>query len=104
MGEQERSFLDATLPHLDLLYRIARNAGHDHHLAEDVVQETYLRAYAAFDQRRGDNTRAWMVSICLNLIRSEGRRRRRPSLRIKLRQIETIQARVLSPRRWSKAA
>ena len=77
MDERARPFLAETLPYLDLLYRIARNAGHDHHLAEDVVQETYLRAYAAFDQRRGDNTRAWMVSICLNLIRSEGRRRRR---------------------------
>src|SRR5271170_2190033 len=77
MDEQGRPFLDATLPHLDLLYRIARNAGQDHHRAEDVVQETYLRAYAAFDQRRSDNTRAWMVSICLNLIRSEGRRRLR---------------------------
>ena len=77
MDEQARPFLDETLPHLDLLYRVARNAGQDHHHAEDVVQETYLRAYAAFDQRRGDNTRAWMVSICLNLIRSEGRRRQR---------------------------
>jgi RNA polymerase sigma-70 factor (ECF subfamily) len=77
MEEGARPFLDETLPYLDLLYRVARNAGHDHHLAEDVVQETYLRAYAAFGQRRGDNTRAWMVSICLNLIRSEGRRRRR---------------------------
>ena len=77
MGEQDRPFLDETLPYLDLLYRVARNAGQDHHRAEDVVQETYLRAYAAFDQRRSDNTRAWMVSICLNLIRSEGRRRQR---------------------------
>src|SRR5271169_6276408 len=77
MGESDRPFLDETLPYLDLLYRIARNAGQDHHRAEDVVQETYLRAYAAFDQRRGENTRAWMVSICLNLIRSEGRRRQR---------------------------
>jgi RNA polymerase sigma-70 factor (ECF subfamily) len=77
IDEQARPFLDETLPLLDLLYRVARNAGNDHHLAEDVVQETYLRAYAAFDQRRTDNTRAWMVSICLNLIRSEGRRRRR---------------------------
>ena len=77
LDERTRPFLDETLPLLDLLYRITRNAGQDHHRAEDIVQETYLRAYAAFDQRRSDNTRAWMVSICLNLIRSEGRRRLR---------------------------
>jgi RNA polymerase sigma-70 factor (ECF subfamily) len=80
MDERARPFLDETLPHLDLLYHVARRAGQDHHHAEDIVQETYLRAYAAFEQRRSDNTRAWMVSICLNLIRSEGRRlRRRPT-------------------------
>jgi RNA polymerase sigma-70 factor (ECF subfamily) len=77
LDERTRPFLDETLPLLDLLYRITRNAGQDHHHAEDIVQETYLRAYAAFDQRRSDNTRAWMVSICLNLIRSDGRRRLR---------------------------
>lgn len=77
MDEAEQAFLEATLPHLDLLYRVARHAGHDHHRAEDVVQETYLRAYAAFAGHRGPSTRAWLVSICLNLVRSDGRRRAR---------------------------
>jgi RNA polymerase sigma-70 factor, ECF subfamily len=41
------------------------------------VQETYLRAYAAFGSYRGENTRAWLAAICLNAARSEARRRRR---------------------------
>lgn len=73
----KRAFLDATLPHLDALYRVARHASGDHHKAEDLVQETYLRAYAAFDRHRGPSTKAWLVTICLNLARSEGRRRAR---------------------------
>jgi RNA polymerase sigma-70 factor (ECF subfamily) len=74
-----KAFLDATLPHLDAIYRVARHAGRDHHAAEDLVQETYLRAFAAFGTHRGPSTRAWLVAICLNLARSEGRRRaRRP--------------------------
>jgi RNA polymerase sigma-70 factor (ECF subfamily) len=92
MDERGRLFLDETLPHLDLLYRVARNAGQDHHRAEDIVQETYLRAYAAFDQRRSDNTRAWMVSICLNLIRSEGRRRQRRVIEAPLLEAAHVQA------------
>ncbi len=77
MDETGQEFLDATLPHLDVLYRVARHAGHDHHRAEDLVQETYLRAYGAFASHRGPSTRAWLVAICLNLARSDGRRRAR---------------------------
>jgi RNA polymerase sigma-70 factor (ECF subfamily) len=73
------AFLEATMPHLDAVHRVARHASRDPHLAEDLVQETYLRAYAAFDTLRG-STRSWLVAICLNLVRSEWRRRaRRPN-------------------------
>ena len=79
VNDDERTFLEATLPHIDDVYRVARHAGHDHHRAEDLVQETYLRAYGAFAGHRGGSTKAWLVTICLNLARSEGRRRaRRP--------------------------
>lgn len=77
MDETGQAFLEATLPHLDVVYRVARHAGRDHHRAEDVVQETYLRAYAGFAGHRGPSTRAWLVAICLNLVRSEERRRAR---------------------------
>jgi RNA polymerase sigma-70 factor, ECF subfamily len=80
MNDEGKAFLDAALPHLDAVYRVARYASRDHHRAEDLVQETYLRAYAAFDRHRGPSTKAWLVTICLNLARSEGRRRaRRPA-------------------------
>ncbi len=72
-----QAFLEATLPHIDVVYRLARQAGHDHDRAEDLVQETYLRAYAGFADQRGPSVRAWLVAICLNLVRSEGRRRAR---------------------------
>jgi RNA polymerase sigma-70 factor (ECF subfamily) len=77
IGDDHRMFLDATLPYLDVVYRIARHAGADAWAAEDLVQETYLRAFAHFDQHRGGDTRAWLAAICLNVARSEARRRRR---------------------------
>jgi RNA polymerase sigma-70 factor, ECF subfamily len=72
-----RAFLDATLPYMDVVYQVARHAAGDGQEPEDLVQETYLRAYAAFGSYRGENTRAWLATICLNAARSEARRRRR---------------------------
>ena len=77
MDDHERAFLEAAMPHLDVVYRVARHTSRDHHQAEDLVQETFLRAFAAFDSHRGPSTKAWLVTICLNLARSEGRRRAR---------------------------
>ena len=77
MGADHRVFLEATLPHLDAVYQVARHAARDGQDPEDLVQETYLRAYAGFGSYRGGNTRAWLTAICLNVARSQARRRRR---------------------------
>ena len=77
MGADHRVFLDATLPYLDVVWQVARHAAGEGHDPEDLVQETYLRAYAAFGSYRGGNTRAWLTAICLNVARSQARRRRR---------------------------
>jgi len=77
MGADHRAFLDATIPHLDTVWQVARQAAGEGQDPEDLVQETYLRAYAGFDSYRGGNTRAWLAAICLNVARSQARRRRR---------------------------
>src|SRR6516225_428366 len=77
MGADHRVFLEVTLPHLDVVYQVARQWAGDGQDPEDLVQETYLRAYAAFGSYRGGNARAWLAAICLNVARSQARRRRR---------------------------
>jgi RNA polymerase sigma-70 factor (ECF subfamily) len=57
VGDDHRAFLDATLPYLDVVYQVARHAAGDGLEPEDLVQETYLRAYAAFGSFRGGNMR-----------------------------------------------
>jgi len=76
VGDDHRAFLDATLPHVDVVYQVARHAAGDGQEPEDLVQETYLRAFAAFGSFRGGNVRAWLAAICLNAARSQARRRR----------------------------
>jgi RNA polymerase sigma-70 factor (ECF subfamily) len=76
----DRAFLEATLPHVEVVHRVARHLVGDPSSAEDLVQETYLRAFAKFARHRGPNTRAWLIAICVNVARSEARQlRRRPT-------------------------
>ncbi len=49
---------------MDRLYGMALSLTKDRAHAEDLVQETYLRAYRAFDQfAPGTNCRAWLFTI-----------------------------------------
>jgi len=79
-GGQASDFEDVALVHLDLLYRTALRLTHDRAEADDLVQETWLRALQHFDQfDPGSNCRAWLVTILrnafLNRLRRQGRER-----------------------------
>ena len=95
-GADHRAFLEATLPYMDVVYQVARHAAGEGQDPEDLVQETYLRAYAAFASWRGGSTRAWLAAICLNAARSQARwRRRRPwerPIRVSLDALPTARA------------
>jgi RNA polymerase sigma-70 factor, ECF subfamily len=70
------------LPHLSAAYRLARAlTGHEQD-AEDLVQDSYLRAYAGFGSyRRNSNARAWLLTIVRHVFINDLRRARvRPRL------------------------
>lgn len=68
-------FLAATLPCLDLVYNLARRSMPDPDLVDDLVQETYMRAYDAWrSRRRPRRVEPWLATICLNAGRSYWRR------------------------------
>jgi len=68
-------FLNATLPCLDLVYNLARRMVRDPDAVDDLVQETYTRAFDAWvSHRRPRDVEAWISTICLNLSRSWLRR------------------------------
>src|ERR1700693_2243391 len=61
------------------LYRIARSVLLDDHEAEDVVQETYVRAFTRLVDFRGDaSLSTWLTRIALNEARQRHRRRHYP--------------------------
>jgi RNA polymerase sigma-70 factor (ECF subfamily) len=54
------------LPHLDAAYNLARWLTRNEHDADDVVQETFLRAYKFFDDFYGTDGRTWLLAIVRN--------------------------------------
>lgn len=62
-ADERRRFEQATLPHLDAAYNLARWLTRDDHAAEDVVQEAYFRAAKFFAGFRGADGRAWLLAV-----------------------------------------
>src|SRR5881227_94637 len=60
------SFEETMLPHLDAAHNLARWLLRNDEDAQDVVQETYLRAFKSFDGFHGSNGRAWLLTIVRN--------------------------------------
>ncbi len=68
-------FLGQTLPALDLVYNLARRMLRRPEDVEDLVQETYLRAFDAWaGGRKPRKVEPWIATICLNAGRSFLRR------------------------------
>ena len=64
----EQGFRESALQHLDGLYGYAMTLARNKAEAEDLVQETYLRAVRAFGQLRPDsNLKGWLFTILRNI-------------------------------------
>jgi RNA polymerase sigma-70 factor (ECF subfamily) len=59
-------FEQAVLPHLDAAYNLARWLTRNDQDAQDVTQESFLRAFRFFDGYQGGNMRAWLLTIVRN--------------------------------------
>jgi RNA polymerase sigma-70 factor (ECF subfamily) len=69
--DRRKRFEDEALPHLDALYTMAIRLARNPDDANDLLQETVLRAYRFFHQfETGTNCRAWMLTILFNNFRN----------------------------------
>jgi RNA polymerase sigma-70 factor (ECF subfamily) len=75
---QHARFESVALPLMPALHRAAVHMTRDNNAASDLVQDTYLRAYRAFDQfRPGTNCRAWLFSIMYSVFNTAYRKAQR---------------------------
>ena len=71
---QREDFDRLAFAHFSELRRVALRVCEDRETADDLVQETYLRAWRSFDKfEPGTNCRAWLFRIFFN-VRSEYRK------------------------------
>jgi RNA polymerase sigma-70 factor (ECF subfamily) len=59
-------FQQIVLPHLAAAYNLARFLARSPAAADDIVQESFLRAYRSFETYRGGDAKAWILTIVRN--------------------------------------
>jgi len=83
------AFEAEALASLDSLYRTARRLTRDQTEAEDLVQETFLKAFRAADRfQPGTNLRAWLFTILHNTARNRARDRARDAVIVDTEAVE----------------
>lgn len=93
-GAENLRFEQEALPWLDDVYRFALSMVRNEPDADDIVQETFLRAYRSWHTfEPGSDCRKWLFTICRNVfLRSRERDRRRVDHGGDDAQLETMAA------------
>jgi RNA polymerase sigma-70 factor (ECF subfamily) len=90
-------FEQAVLPHLDAAYNLARWLVRNNDQAEDLVQESFLRALKGFQGFRGGDARSWLLAIVRNACFSWLRSNRRQELAVEFDEgVHTPEGETLS--------
>jgi RNA polymerase sigma-70 factor (ECF subfamily) len=80
MSLSPAQFESLVMEQMDVLYRVARRMARDAHAAEDLLQETYLRAFRSADSFKLEaayGIRPWLIRIMYNLNSTRGQREMR---------------------------
>jgi len=88
---EQLDFEEAALPHAKFLYRFGLRLSGEPAAAEDLVQETMLKAYRSWHRfDPSSNVRAWLATILRNTFINEHRRRKREVHHISVETLETF--------------
>jgi RNA polymerase sigma-70 factor (ECF subfamily) len=81
------------MPHLDVLHYAALRLAKDHSAADDLVQETFLRAYRAMHQlTHEESCRAWLMKIMTNIWLNQIQKRVREANMLDVYDLEAPEA------------
>lgn len=90
MADQSR-FAELAMPYMPQLYSAALRMTRNPSDAEDLVQETYLRGYRAFESfEQGTNLKAWLYKILTNAFINQYRKAKRRPTETDMENIEDL--------------
>lgn len=82
-SEKEKFFEQELLKHIDALHNFAFYLTHDQQESDDLVQETYFKAFKHLDYfQDGTNSKAWLFKILKNNFINEYRKKSRGAKRV----------------------
>jgi RNA polymerase sigma-70 factor (ECF subfamily) len=85
----QASFAELAMPYMSALYSAALRMTRNPSDAEDLVQETYLRAYRGFSGfKEGTNLKAWLYKILTNTYINSYRAKKRRPEQVELDDVE----------------
>jgi RNA polymerase sigma-70 factor, ECF subfamily len=86
---REARFEALVLPHLDVLHYAAMRLTRDESSTEDLVQETFLRAYRALHQlTQEESCRAWLMKIMTNIWLNQLQKRGREGMTLDIYELD----------------
>lgn len=89
--ELKARFEAEAFEHMDALYRTALRMTRNAKDAEDLVQETYLRAFRFYAQyQQGTNFRAWIFTILVNTFTNQYRKKVKQPPMVDFAQVEAL--------------
>ena len=95
--KKQTDFRREMLPHLDALYNFALHLSNDHEDAEDLVQDTMVKAYRFFSSyEKGTNAKAWLYRVLKNSFINRYRKTSKQPIQVDYDEISTFYETVRS--------
>lgn len=109
LQQRYREFEKEAVPHMDAVYNFALRMTGDEDDADDLVQETYLKAFRFFDKfEKGTNCKAWLFRILKNSYINDYRKQTKEPDKIDYEDVqnfyETIKADEIETRHYEQDA
>ncbi len=92
MQNHERIFEEEFYPHADALYNFAYNLTYNEEDANDLVQETYMKAFRFIDKYiEGTNAKAWLFKILKNGFINQYRKKVKSPSKVDIDEVNSYQ-------------
>ena len=98
MEKLRKEFENTALQHMGAIYSAALRMARDRTEAEDLVQDTYLRAYRFFDRfQPGTSVKAWLFKILRNTCINNFKKRSKTPEQVDFEQLRLLEEEPASP-------